>query len=224
MVAKYVSCTKLLQNIIIPCSWLKGKCTVTILNESMYCHWKVLGGTCWHKPYFQRLSLPFSALISQSCGLQEPLMLTRALENCKDEGSQVWWGGRTLLLQLVWRCCWWDSQCRGLLPPLAFDTVVQWFLKSMWPMSPDASAGIISKPASPGFLWRMLDVCAWRSRRSPRNFTESGERQLKRDMGSSPAFDNPWLSHLAPGLSPELLIQQLKIASLQGLRLPEKTG
>lgn len=86
MVAEYVSCTKLLQNIIAPCSWLKGKCTVTILNKSMYCHWKIHAdtGPKLLKPYFQRLSLPLSALLSQPCDLPELPVLTRTLENCKD--------------------------------------------------------------------------------------------------------------------------------------------
>lgn len=57
------------------------------------------------------------------------------------------------------------------------------------------------------FLGRLLDAYFWRSRRNLRNFTESGERQIERDMRSSPAFDYPWVSHLAPGVSPELLTQ-----------------
>jgi len=69
---------------------------VTILNESMYshtspcCHWKIraAAGPKLLKSYFQRLSFLLSALLSQPCGLQEPLMLARALENCKDEGCQ----------------------------------------------------------------------------------------------------------------------------------------
>lgn len=56
MVAEYVSCTKLLQNIITPCSWLKGKCTVTVLNKAMYCHWKVHADT-------SRISKDFTFLL-----------------------------------------------------------------------------------------------------------------------------------------------------------------
>lgn len=69
---------------------VKRKRTVTVLNKSMYCHCKIHAdtGPKLLKPYFQRLSLPLSALLSLPCGLQEPLLLTRAPENCKDEGGQ----------------------------------------------------------------------------------------------------------------------------------------
>lgn len=42
---------------------------------------------------------------------------------------------------------------------LGFGAVVQRFLNSMWPLSSDASPGIISKPAMPSILRRVLDVC-----------------------------------------------------------------
>lgn len=61
----------------------------------MYCHWKIRADTGSEllKPCFQILSLPLSALFSLPCHLQEPLVLTRAMENCKDVGCQNWWGG-----------------------------------------------------------------------------------------------------------------------------------
>lgn len=194
MVAK--SWSKLLSNIIALCSWLRG---------------------CWGKCTVAIMSKS----MYRHCKIHADtgpklfhLYFQRLSLPCSEGGA--------LCPQLVWWCCWWDTWCWGLLPPKgwAFSTIMQWFLKSMWLVS----LGIVSKLTSPGFLGRMLGVCFQSSRRNPRNFTESGERQLKRDMGSSKAFNNPQLSHLAPGLSPELLIHQLEIASPQGPGLPEKSG